>query len=140
MNPILRNIIAVIAGAILGGIVNSGIIMISGSIIPPPEGVDPSDMESLKSNIHLFSPKHFVMPFLAHAIGTFVGALIAAFIAAKRKMLMALIVGFLFLIGGIYMAILLPSPIWFILVDLFLAYIPMAWIGGMIALQLKNNQ
>ncbi|MBK9254252.1 MAG: hypothetical protein IPM42_02060 [Saprospiraceae bacterium] len=38
MNPIVRNIVAVIAGIIIGGIVNSGIIKISGSIIPPPEG------------------------------------------------------------------------------------------------------
>ena len=50
----LKNILAVIAGIIIGGAVNMGLIMISGSLIPPPEGVNPADMESLKANIHLF--------------------------------------------------------------------------------------
>lgn len=56
MNPILRNVLALIAGALVGGTVNMGIVMGSGSIIPPPEGIDPGDMESLVANFHLFSP------------------------------------------------------------------------------------
>lgn len=75
MNPILRNILAFIAAVILGGLVNMGLIMISGSVIPPPEGVDPSDMESIKANMHLYGVKHFIFPFLAHALGTLVGAI-----------------------------------------------------------------
>ena len=38
MHPILRNIIAVIAGVAIGGFVNMSLIMVSGSVIPPPEG------------------------------------------------------------------------------------------------------
>ncbi|MEZ4979370.1 MAG: hypothetical protein R2772_08730 [Chitinophagales bacterium] len=37
MNPILRNILAVVAGIVVGSAINMGIIMISGSLIPPPE-------------------------------------------------------------------------------------------------------
>lgn len=133
MNPILRNILAVIAGAIIGSIVNMGIISISGSVIPPPEGVDPSDMESIKSSMHLYSPQHFIMPFLAHALGTLVGALCAALIAVSHKMIMAMIIGVFFMAGGIAMVFMLPSPTWFTIVDLACAYIPMAWIGGKLA-------
>ena len=43
-------------------------------VIPPPAGVDVSDPQSLSESIHLFEPKHFVFPFLAHALGTLVGA------------------------------------------------------------------
>jgi hypothetical protein len=32
--------------------------------------------------MHLFEPRHFVMPFLAHALGTLAGALAAFLIAA----------------------------------------------------------
>ncbi len=74
MNPIVKNILAVISGAILGGFVNMGIIMVSGSIIPPPEGADITTMEGLKSAMHLMEPRHFIFPFLAHALGTLVGA------------------------------------------------------------------
>ena len=133
MNPILRNVLAVIAGIILGSIVNMGIITISGSIIPPPEGVDPTDMESLKASLHLFEPRHFIFPFLAHALGTLVGAFAAASIAANNKLKFALGIGAFFLIGGITNIIMLSSPIWFTLLDLVGAYIPMGWLGGKLA-------
>ncbi len=133
MNPILRNILAVIAGAILGGVVNMGIITVSGSIIPPPEGADISTTEGLKESIHLFKPINYLMPFLAHALGTLVGAFLAAKIAASHKMTFALVIGFFFLIGGISMVFMVPSPTWFNVLDLIIAYIPMAWIGGKLA-------
>jgi hypothetical protein len=133
MNTIIRNILAVIAGLVLGGIVNMGIVTISGSIIPPPEGVDPNDVESLKANMHLFQPQHFIMPFLAHALGTFAGALITALIAVKHKMILALLIGVCFLFGGIMMVMMVPAPTWFIVLDLVVAYIPVAWLGGKLA-------
>lgn len=57
--------------------------MVSSSIIPPPIGVDNTTVDGLKTGIHLFLPKHFLFPFLAHALGTFVGALLAALIALQ---------------------------------------------------------
>jgi hypothetical protein len=137
MNPIVKNILAVIAGVIIGGLVNSVIIMISGKIIAPPEGADVTTVEGLKASIHLFEPRHFIMPFLAHAIGTLVGAWIAARIATIHKMRFAIGVGALFLLGGITNVSMLPSPMWFNVVDLVFAYVPMAWIGGKLATRNK---
>ena len=130
MNKTIRNILAVLAGMVVGSVVNMGIIMVSGSIIPPPEGVDNTTVEGLKAGIHLFQPKHFLFPFLAHALGTFAGALLTAIFAASRKMLFAMIIGFFFLAGGISNIIMLPSPLWFTLVDLIGAYLPMALLAG----------
>jgi uncharacterized membrane protein YqgA involved in biofilm formation len=130
MNPILKDILAVFTGLIVGSIVNMGIIMVSSDVIPPPSGGDSTTMEGLNATMHLFEPRHFIFPFLAHAIGTLVGAFIAARIASTRKMTMALVIGFFFLIGGISNVMMLPSPTWFIIVDLGLAYIPMALLGG----------
>jgi hypothetical protein len=130
MNPILKNVLAVVAGLVIGSIVNMGIIMLSGSIIPPPEGGDITTMEGLKATMHLFEPKHFIFPFLAHAIGTLVGAFVAARIAATRKMSMALIIGVFFLIGGSVNIFMLGGPLWFTVLDLAVAYIPMAYLGG----------
>ncbi|MBT4728635.1 MAG: hypothetical protein HOB88_09385, partial [Bacteroidetes bacterium] len=97
MNPILRNILSVIAGIVLGMLVNGGIISISGSIIPPPEGADATSMEGLKESIHLFQPKHFVLPFLAHALGTFFGALLTGLLVINHKMKFVLGIGIIFL-------------------------------------------
>ena len=134
MKPVFKNSLAVVGGIVVGGIVNMGLIMISGSIIPPPEGVDPTSMESLQENMHLFGTRHFVFPFLAHALGTLVGALIAARIAASNQMTFAMIVSAFFLLGGIANAFMLPAPAWFIVIDLLLAYLPMGWIGGKLAI------
>jgi hypothetical protein len=130
MNPIIKNILAVAAGAILGSTVNMGIIMISGSVIPPPEGADVTTTEGLKAALPFFQPKHFVLPILAHALGTFTGAWVAALIAANHKMKFALGIGVFFMAGGIANTFLLPSPVWFTVVDLVGAYIPMAYLGG----------
>lgn len=134
MSPVVRNILAVIAGMIIGSAVNMGIIMISGSIIPPPEGADMTTTEGLKESMHLFQPKHFIMPFLAHALGTLIGAIVAASIAVTRKMTFAIVIGLFFLAGGIANIVMLPSPGWFTALDLIAAYVPMGWIGGKIAL------
>jgi hypothetical protein len=133
MNPILKNILAVIAGVLIGGLVNMGIVMLGPSIIAPPEGADVTTMEGLKASMHLFAPINFLMPFLAHAIGTFVGAFIVAVLATTRKMWYALGVGAWFLLGGVINVIMLPSPVWFTVVDLAGAYLPMGYFAGKLA-------
>lgn len=132
MNPTIKNILAVIVGLVVGSIVNMSIIMVSSSIIPPPEGADVTTVEGLKASMHLFTPINFLFPFLAHALGTFAGALLASLIGVGNKMRLAIIVGLFFLAGGIANVMMLPSPLWFTIVDLGGAYIPMAYIGGML--------
>lgn len=138
MNPILRNTGAVIAGLVVGSVVNMSLINVSGSVIPPPEGVDITTMEGLKATMHLFEPKHFLFPFLAHAIGTLVGAWLAALIAVGNKLRSALIVGFFFMAGGIANVIMLPSPLWYSIVDIAGAYVPMALLGNRLVHRKQN--
>lgn len=130
---IVRNVLAVILGIVACVVAKFIIISISGSIVPPPEGMNMNDLESIKANAHLFEPKHFIMPFLDHSIGSLVGGLAAAFVAATRKITFALVIGAIHLVGGIFAAAIIPAPIWFIALDLIVAYIPMAYLGGLIA-------
>ena len=133
MHPVVRNILAVIAGVVLGGILNMGIVTISGSIIPPPAGADLTTVEGLNAAMPLMEPKHFLMPFLAHALGTLLGAFVAAKLGASRHMILALVVGVFFLAGGIAAVNMIPAPAWFNVVDLAGAYLPMGWLGGWLA-------
>ncbi|MBK7231882.1 MAG: hypothetical protein IPH93_06390 [Saprospiraceae bacterium] len=137
MNPILRNILAVIAGLVSGNILIMLIHKVSGSIIPPPDGADITTMEGLKSSMQLFEPKHFLMPFLAHALGTFLGAAVTAYLAASNHFKLAMLIGVFFLVAGIINVVMLPSPIWFSALDILVAYLPMAYLGG--KLTIKNN-
>ncbi|MCM2316163.1 MAG: hypothetical protein NDJ92_13535 [Thermoanaerobaculia bacterium] len=129
MMNLLRNVLALIAGALIGGAVNMALITISPSLIPPPAGVDVTNAESLAASIHLFEPRHFLMPFLAHAVGTLAGARAAYVIAARWKAPLAWVVGALFLCGGVAASFMIPAPAWFIALDLLAAYLPMAWLG-----------
>lgn len=137
MHPILRNVLAVIAGLLVGGSVNMAIVTLGPMIIPPPEGADVTTMEGLLESIHLFEPQHFISPFLAHALGTLVGAWLAAMIAVSHRYKLAIGVGAFFLIGGVMNVMMLPSPMWFNSLDLIVAYIPMGWLGGKMAARRK---
>ena len=129
MNPFLRNTLAVTVGIIIGSLINMSIILISSSIIPLPEGADNRTIQGLQKTIHLFEAKHFLFPFLAHATGTFAGAVTTALLAVNHKKKLALAIGAFFLFGGIISVSSLPSPTWFTLIDLVFAYIPMAYLA-----------
>ena len=129
MNPTLRNILAVIAGLILGMAANMGFLMLGSKLIPFPEGVDFMNAESIKSNMHLFELKHFLTPFIAHSSQALLGAFVACKLGASKHLVLAMVIGILSLIGGVANSFQIPAPLWYDVVDIALAYIPMAWIG-----------
>lgn len=131
MNQIIKNILAVLAGLVIGACVNMGILMLFMKLIPPPIGVDIATEAGLKAAMPLFQPQNFIGPFLAHALGTFVGAFIVA--AITQNLRLSLIIGFSFLIGGAMEVANLSAPMWFNILDLTMAYIPMAYLGFKIA-------
>lgn len=129
MNPILRNVLAVVVGIAACMFLNGFLLGQMMKLVPPPEGFVSDDL----STYSLLQGKHFISPFVAHAVPSFVGAFLAALIAATRKMTFALVVGAVHLFGGIMAALLIPAPVWFGALDLMLAYMPMAWLGGKLA-------
>jgi hypothetical protein len=135
----LRNFLSILAGMFLGSVVNMGLVLVSGYIIPLPEGADGNTLEGLKASIHLFEPKHFLFPFLAHAVGTLTGAFAAVKLSGNDSIRPAIIVALLFLAGGVQMAMDIPAPLWFNIGDLSLSYLPMAWLGHRLAAQ-RNAQ
>ena len=122
MKQTLKNIAIVILGIIVGMIVNIGLIILGGTILPPSENFEPM-------NAMNWDFKYFIFPFLAHSIGTLSGALIVSKLSNKSSIILPLIVGLYFLMGGIYMITILPAPMWFVLLDVILGYIPMALLG-----------
>ena len=132
MNTILKNILALLGGGLIGMIVNMGLIISGNQLIPFEDDINPI-------NATMWEIKYFIFPFFAHAIGTLSGAFIAAKFSASHHMIFAICIGLFFLLGGITMVFILPAPIWFIVVDLFLAYIPMGWLGWKISNKKLNK-
>jgi|JI10StandDraft_1071094.scaffolds.fasta_scaffold62483_5 hypothetical protein len=136
MHPILRNILAFIAGMVVGGMVNMGIIIFGSNLLPPPPGVDVSDVASINAHIHEYSTIQILVPFFAHALGTLIGAFIVARLAVSRQMILALVIGAFNLLGGIMAVRMIPdAPMWFNGLDLVVAYLPMAWLGGKLGMR-----
>jgi len=130
MNTILKNILVVLGGCLFGSAVNMGLIIAGNQLIPFDDGMNPM-------NANMWEIKYFLFPFLAHAMGTLSGAFIAAKFSASYHMVFAICIGIFFLLGGISMVFIMPAPVWFIVADLSLAYIPMSWFGWKLTGQKK---
>ncbi len=133
MIPIAKNVLAVISGVVIGSMVNMGLINIGPQIVSLPDGADLSTMDGLRDSMKLFTPMNFLFPFLGHALGTLSGAFVAAKVASSHQVKFAIGIGVFFLIGGATMVSMLGGPMWFNVSDLLLAYIPMGYLGGILA-------
>ncbi|OFZ41219.1 MAG: hypothetical protein A3D92_11985, partial [Bacteroidetes bacterium RIFCSPHIGHO2_02_FULL_44_7] len=93
-----------------------------------------STMEGIRLALPMLSPAHFVFPLLAHSFGTLVGAFVTdRLVAAVPASNWPLVVGSLFFLGGVSMVKMVGGPLWFIALDLLLAYFPMALLGSKLA-------
>ena len=143
MRNFLWSLLGILLGSFIGATINMSIILLQPYTIPLPEGTNVSSMESLAKSMLNFEPKHFIMPFLAHSLGTLVGAFIASIIAKAKKQRVAIIIGGIFFYFGYDMVKKLPSPLWFNILDLVVAYLPMALLGyylGRIVIQKITKQ
>ncbi|WP_337840946.1 hypothetical protein [Rheinheimera sp.] len=136
----LKWIAAMVTGLVLGSLVNMALIKLNGLLIALPAGVDMTTAEGIRAALPLLQPVHFLLPFLAHALGTLVGAFCAAWLASQYKAWAAAAIGLLFFCGGVMAARLIPAPFWFIAADLLVAYLPMAWLGYRLARRKSSQQ
>jgi hypothetical protein len=137
--PWLRNVLALLAGLVAGSAINGFLIYLGSVLIPLPLEANAMNAEALKKSLPLFGPQHFIFPFLAHALGTLAGASLSSLLASGRTFWPAAGVGVLFFAGGIYNVATLPAPVWFSVLDLSLAYFPMAWLGWKWVLARKKS-
>lgn len=128
--------LGVLLGVFVGAVVNMGLIVGGAKLLPPPAGVDVNDAASINAHLHEYSVAQLLVPFFAHALGTLVGAFVAVKINARfgRALPAACAVGGVFCAGGIAAVQMIPAaPLWFDVLDLVVAYLPMAWLGWRLA-------
>jgi hypothetical protein len=123
MRSKIINILSVLVGVLIGAIVNMAILMMSSAVIAPPKGVAMTSDAGINAAMPLLEPKHFLMPFLAHAIGTFVAVYLATRFSKTKAIRIPIIIASIYLIGGIMEVMNLNAPLWFNVVDLSLIHI-----------------
>lgn len=125
----LLNLSRVIAAMLAGSIINMCLVWLGGICVPAPAGADLSNAAGFEKALPLLTPMHCLFPFMAHAAGTLSGAMLVCWLKPKETRRYAMIIGIIFLLGGIAACFMIPAPAWFIAADLLLAYIPMALLG-----------
>lgn len=136
---ILRNIVAVVAGMITGSVVIWLIELLGHSLYPPPEGVDPSDPESVRTIMETIQAGALWMLVLAYAVGALVAGFVAAAVSRDASKNAALITGGVLLIFGLINLLMIPHPVWFWVVSLAV-YVPFSWIGYRISKLVKTHE
>ncbi len=132
-NPIVRGIVAVLAGVIAGFIVVGVMESIGHLIFPPPEGLDltnPEDMERLMQVIPLGAK-------IAVVIAWFFGALAGSIVAMMigKRALPAWIVTALIIAAGLFTTQMFPHPMWMVI-----AAIALPLLATLLAKRLMMNR
>ena len=107
----VRNILAVLAGLIVGNLAIMGLHYLGIYFYPLPEGTNIDDMNAIAEYMKIASLGSLLMVMFAHIGGTFIAGIAATLLS--KEMYVAYIVGGFFTIMGIWNLYLLPHPIWF---------------------------
>ena len=128
MSSVVKNILFVLLAVVAGMLFLSLGHMVSNMILPPPAGMDVSNMESFKANAHLLTSGHWALALLSHALGPLIGGAIIGRFAHNPHRPLVWIIGLAFLIAGVLNLYSIPHPLWFKIADIAM-YIPMAFLG-----------
>ena len=139
MPPVLQNILAFFGGLTAGSGVNMALIELNTRVLfPMPAGLDPNDLPQLQLYIDSLPLAGFLVVIAAHLGQAFVGAWVAARLAASRPMGLALIIGGLSLAGGVGAMMMIEGPAW-MLIELPL-YLVCAWLAGRLELARRASK
>ncbi|WP_300545296.1 hypothetical protein [Maricaulis sp.] len=127
----LRNILAVIAGIVAGGI-GVGVFEWLGHMafpLQPALMAQLSDPETFREAAAQVPDINRLAVVAAWALGALVAGAVTAFVARRRHTGLALIAGGGLLFAGLSNLIMIPSPLWMWALGLAV-FMPMAWLGA----------
>lgn len=110
----LRSVIAVCAGIFVGALMIYFFERLGHLVASPPAIPDPTDPTSVRAAMAAMTVPNFIMLLVAYLFGTTLGCWIAARMAPSRAIVHSLVVGAIFLFGGISNFIRIPHPMWFV--------------------------
>ena len=129
MSSLARNILALLAGAIVAIVVIGLVQTAAHFLYPPPPGLDYNNPEVLKKVMMEAPVGALLMVLLSYFAGTFIGSWVAARLAADAPARQAYLIGGMMLISGLMNLFAIPHPIWF-WVGSIAVFVAAAWLGG----------
>lgn len=126
---ILWSLLALLAGAVVGGVAITVLELLAHVAYPLPPGTDWSDPATMQALMAVRPFGAYFAIWLAHVVGTAAAAWTGARFAPRAPLAHGLAVGLLFWIGGIANLLSLSHPLWFWAIELP-AYPLAAWAGA----------
>ncbi len=109
----LRNILATLAGFVVGSAANMAVIMFNtGVLYPMPPGTDFGNPEAFAAYIATLPVPAFLVVLVAHSAQAGGGALVASRFASTRGPVPAIIIGALTALGSTMGMLQVPAPAW----------------------------
>jgi hypothetical protein len=128
----IRSLLAVIAGVIVGGIV-VGLLETPGMFLHPlPPGMNLQDPEQIKAHFAAAPVSAQICVAIAWTVGPLVGSYLAARIARRAYLAHGVIVGLVFLAADVYNLRSFPHPTWLAVVGIA-SPLAMSWLGSALA-------
>lgn len=105
---------------------------VSHTVWPLPEGFDPKDSAALAEHLKSAPIGSLLMVIAGYVVGAFDGVFIGCLIGTMKRIIFAVVIGGLILVGTISTLIMIPHPLWFSVSAL--AGIPIAaWLATVVA-------
>lgn len=132
MTSRMRTWLAGVAGAFSAFVVVAVVEGIGHAVYAPAAMPDMSDPEAVAAFIRAMPPGAFLFVLAAYLLATIAGGVIAALLARRHGMRLAVIVGALILVASVANFVALPHPAWFVAATL-IGVPAAAWLTGLTA-------
>lgn len=138
MNPIVRNILAIVAGAVTNTVVVTLVEMLSIRLFPLPADAGAPGTTGFETAIQTFPPTAFALVLGGILVAVFLSGLVAGKLAATPKRIV-LVVGLLLVAANVANAWAFWHPTWFRIAAVLLPF-PLVWLGGRLGAGERTSQ
>jgi len=131
MNPLLRNILSIIAGTLLATAIMFLLEMAYAKMATLPPGVSVADLKDplkAKAAMAQMPTSAFIGILVIYAFSTFAGGITATLCAGKTSVVPALIMGLILMVSGIMDGVQMGEPMWF-MVAMSAIFLIFSWLG-----------
>jgi hypothetical protein len=133
----IKNVLYVLSGVIIGGAVIYLIESNRHKIYPLPENFDWTDAEVIEDHIASLPIGAFVIVLFAYILGSFSGGFMAA-LYKNSGLPNAIVVGILLLLLGLLNMLMIQHPN-LVFGGKLMIYLPFAYLGGRLGLKIAKN-
>lgn len=125
----LRTLLAIVTGLITAMLVIFGVEAIGLLLFPPPAGIRLDTEADLAKLVAMSSPAAKTWLVFGWALGSFVGAWVAARISRRHRRIAALAVALFIVAGTVMNAVVIAHPMWMNLLGILLP-VPLALLAA----------